>query len=138
MHICASPHLDLAAARDIGFRCVWIDRGSGREPLADYTPDSELATLDKIAAQLAQLRLGGSSQTPSSASVNGTTLRGSTAKDRFEAIAIPIPHFGVEDPWCASGADDVVNLFDGAGDDVGARLVRDASGVRTDDDVVKT
>lgn len=55
VHICASPHLDLAAARDIGFRCVWINRGSGREPLADYTPDSELATLDKVAAQLARL-----------------------------------------------------------------------------------
>ena len=31
VHVCASPHLDLAAARDMGFRCIWINRGSGRE-----------------------------------------------------------------------------------------------------------
>jgi 2-haloacid dehalogenase len=48
VHICASPHLDHAAARDIGFRCVWIDRGTGRAPLPDYTPDATLATLDKV------------------------------------------------------------------------------------------
>jgi 2-haloacid dehalogenase len=34
VHICASPHLDHAAARAIGFRCIWIDRGTGRKPLA--------------------------------------------------------------------------------------------------------
>src|SRR5258706_4376555 len=48
VHICASPHLDHAAARDIGFRCVWIDRGTGRTLLPDYTPDAILATLDQV------------------------------------------------------------------------------------------
>ncbi|PXW25750.1 haloacid dehalogenase type II [Paraburkholderia caballeronis] len=50
VHICASPHLDHAAARDIGFRCVWIDRGTGRALLPDYTPDATLATLDQVPA----------------------------------------------------------------------------------------
>ncbi|MEI5999435.1 haloacid dehalogenase type II [Paraburkholderia bengalensis] len=48
VHICASPHLDHAAARDIGFRCVWIDRGTGRTLLPDYTPDATLSTLDQV------------------------------------------------------------------------------------------
>jgi 2-haloacid dehalogenase len=48
VHICASPHLDHAAARDMGFRCIWIDRGR-RRPLADYTPDATLPTLDGVA-----------------------------------------------------------------------------------------
>ncbi len=48
VHICASPHLDLAAARDIGFRCIWINRGTGRKPLPDYTPDAEFPTLDRV------------------------------------------------------------------------------------------
>jgi 2-haloacid dehalogenase len=48
VHICASPKLDHAAARDIGFRCVWIDRGTGRRLLPDYTPDATLATLDQV------------------------------------------------------------------------------------------
>jgi 2-haloacid dehalogenase len=48
VHICASPHLDLAAARDMGFRCIWIDRGTGRKPLSDYTPDEILPTLDRV------------------------------------------------------------------------------------------
>jgi 2-haloacid dehalogenase len=48
VHICASPHLDHAAAREIGFRCVWIDRGTGRSLLPDYTPDAILATLDQV------------------------------------------------------------------------------------------
>jgi 2-haloacid dehalogenase len=50
VHICASPHLDHAAARDIGFRCVWIDRGTGRTLLPDYTPDATLARLDQVPA----------------------------------------------------------------------------------------
>lgn len=54
VHICASPHLDLAAARDIGFRCVWIDRGV-RAPLPDYTPDARLATLDLVPPLFQQL-----------------------------------------------------------------------------------
>jgi 2-haloacid dehalogenase len=48
VHICASPHLDLAAARDLGFRCIWIDRGTGRKPLPDYTPDKIFPRLDKV------------------------------------------------------------------------------------------
>ncbi|RMD60575.1 MAG: haloacid dehalogenase type II [Alphaproteobacteria bacterium] len=48
VHICASPHLDLAAARDMGFRCIWVNRGSGRKPLDDYVPDMEVRTLDRI------------------------------------------------------------------------------------------
>jgi 2-haloacid dehalogenase len=57
VHICASPHLDLAAARDIGFRCIWIDRGTGRKPLADYTPDWTFTTLDQVPAFSAEDRL---------------------------------------------------------------------------------
>lgn len=48
VHICASPHLDLAAAREMRFRCIWIDRGTGRQPLPDYTPDDVLPTLDRV------------------------------------------------------------------------------------------
>ncbi len=48
VHVCASPHLDLAAARDMGFRCIWINRGTGRKPLDDYTPDQEFQTLDRV------------------------------------------------------------------------------------------
>ena len=55
VHICASPHLDHAAARDIGFRCVWIDRGTGRTLLPDYTPDATLATLDQVPPLFASL-----------------------------------------------------------------------------------
>lgn len=47
-HICASPKLDHTAARDLGFRCVWIDRGTGRKPLDDYAPDLTLQTLDEV------------------------------------------------------------------------------------------
>lgn len=50
VHICASPHLDHAAARDIGFRCVWVDRGTGRRLLPDYTPDAIVRTLDEVPA----------------------------------------------------------------------------------------
>jgi 2-haloacid dehalogenase len=48
VHVCASPHLDLAAARDMGFRCIWIDRGTGRKPLPDYTPDQVFPKLDAV------------------------------------------------------------------------------------------
>ena len=48
LHICASPHLDLAGARDMGFRCIWIDRGTGRKPLSDYSPDAVFPTLDRV------------------------------------------------------------------------------------------
>ncbi|WP_426240122.1 haloacid dehalogenase type II [Pararhizobium sp. DWP1-1-3] len=53
VHICASPHLDLAAARHLGFRAVWVDRGTGRKPLADYRPNEIVPTLDKVPAILA-------------------------------------------------------------------------------------
>jgi 2-haloacid dehalogenase len=55
VHICASPHLDLAAARDIGFRAIWIDRGTGRRPLPDYTPDEIFPTLDKVPQRFREL-----------------------------------------------------------------------------------
>lgn len=48
LHICASPHLDLEAAKNMGFRCVWIDRGTRREPLPDYTPDAVLSDLAQV------------------------------------------------------------------------------------------
>jgi 2-haloacid dehalogenase len=48
LHICASPHLDLEAAKDMGFRCVWIDRGTRRKPLPDYTPDATLVDLAHV------------------------------------------------------------------------------------------
>ncbi|MGV8920432.1 MAG: haloacid dehalogenase type II [Pseudomonas sp.] len=51
LHICASPHLDLQVARDMGFRCVWIDRGA-RKALADYTPDATLPDLAKVPAYI--------------------------------------------------------------------------------------
>jgi len=48
LHICASPHLDLEAAKGMGFRCVWIDRGTRRKPLPDYTPDATLPDLSQV------------------------------------------------------------------------------------------
>ncbi|MCV2222234.1 haloacid dehalogenase type II [Pseudomonas mercuritolerans] len=48
VHICASPTLDHTAARDMGFRCVWIDRGTGRQLLPDYRPDAILSSLDQL------------------------------------------------------------------------------------------
>lgn len=48
VHICASPMLDHTAARDMGFRCVWIDRGTGRQLLPDYRPDAILPSLDRV------------------------------------------------------------------------------------------
>lgn len=48
VHICASPHLDLAAARELGFRCVWVDRSTGRKPLPDYQPDGTVPSLDHV------------------------------------------------------------------------------------------
>lgn len=55
VHICASPHLDHAAARDIGFRCVWVDRGTGRRLLPDYRPDATVRTLEEVPALFAGL-----------------------------------------------------------------------------------
>jgi 2-haloacid dehalogenase len=48
LHVCASPHLDLEAAKGMGFRCVWIDRGTKRKPLPDYTPDATLSNLAQV------------------------------------------------------------------------------------------
>ncbi|WEX90869.1 haloacid dehalogenase type II [Sinorhizobium garamanticum] len=48
VHICASPHLDLAAARELSFRTIWVDRGSGRKPLADYAPNETVARLSEV------------------------------------------------------------------------------------------
>lgn len=48
VHICASPVLDLAAARDLGFRCVWIDRNTGRRPPSDYVPNVILPNLHAV------------------------------------------------------------------------------------------
>ena len=53
VHICASPHLDLAAARDIGFRCIWVDRGTARKPLPDYVPDATVPSLEPVPTLLA-------------------------------------------------------------------------------------
>ena len=55
VHICASPHLDLVAARDLGFRCIWIDRGTGREAPPDYTPDAVMPRLDGVPRLFAEL-----------------------------------------------------------------------------------
>ena len=53
VHICASPHLDLAAARELGFRTVWVDRGTGRKPLSDYRPNDVVSALDRVPGILA-------------------------------------------------------------------------------------
>jgi len=53
VHICASPHLDLAAARELGFRAIWVDRGTGRKPLSDYRPNEIAPALDKVPGLLA-------------------------------------------------------------------------------------
>jgi len=58
VHICASPHLDLTAARDVGFRCIWIDRGTGRKPLPDYTPNEVFPTLDRVPEHFAAIGWG--------------------------------------------------------------------------------
>lgn len=55
VHICASPHLDHAAARDIGFRCVWVDRGTGRALLPGYQPDATVHNLHAVPGLFATL-----------------------------------------------------------------------------------
>jgi 2-haloacid dehalogenase len=58
VHICASPHLDLAAARDIGFRSIWIDRGTGRKALPDHRPDEIFPSLDYVPRCFAKIGWG--------------------------------------------------------------------------------
>lgn len=55
LHICASPHLDHPVARDMGFRCIWVDRGTGRQLLPDYRPNATVSTLDQIPSLLSSL-----------------------------------------------------------------------------------
>jgi 2-haloacid dehalogenase len=55
IHICASPHLDLQAAREMNFRAIWIDRGTPRRPLLDYTPDAIFERLDRVPVLFKQL-----------------------------------------------------------------------------------
>ncbi len=50
VHVCASPHLDLVATRDLGLRDVWIDRGTGRRPAHGYEPHAVLPSLDGLPA----------------------------------------------------------------------------------------
>ncbi|MDB5726245.1 MAG: HAD-superfamily hydrolase, subfamily variant2 [Novosphingobium sp.] len=45
VHVCASPQDDLVAAKSLGFRCVWIDRGGSGEPPAGFKPSLTLPTL---------------------------------------------------------------------------------------------
>lgn len=52
VHICASPQLDHTAARGMGFRCIWINRATGRELLPDYTPDAVFPALDHVPGYL--------------------------------------------------------------------------------------
>jgi 2-haloalkanoic acid dehalogenase type II len=53
VHVCASPHLDLVAARDLSFRAVWIDRGTGRRAPEDYAPAAVLPSLEGVPALFA-------------------------------------------------------------------------------------
>ncbi|WP_245318831.1 hypothetical protein [Consotaella salsifontis] len=46
------------AARDLGFRAIWIDRGTGRRAPADYTPNEVFPTLDRVPALFAEIGWG--------------------------------------------------------------------------------
>jgi 2-haloacid dehalogenase len=48
VHICASPHLDLVATRDLGIRDVWIDRGAGRRLPEGYQPAAIASLLSDV------------------------------------------------------------------------------------------
>ena len=58
LHVAQSLYHDIAPARALGFRCVWVNRragrpGGGATPPSDVTPDLEvpdLATLARMAA----------------------------------------------------------------------------------------
>ncbi len=47
-HVAAGVRVDLAAARDLGFRAAWVDRNTGDAPLPDYRPDLTVTTLDGL------------------------------------------------------------------------------------------
>ena len=47
-HIAAGIRVDLAAARDLGFRTAWVDRNTGDAPLTDYRPDLTVTSLDGV------------------------------------------------------------------------------------------
>lgn len=55
LHICASPTLDLTAARDLGFRSVWIDRNTGRRSPTGYVPNVLLPNLHAVPHVLASM-----------------------------------------------------------------------------------
>jgi 2-haloacid dehalogenase len=48
VHICASPHLDLVACRDLGIRAIWINRRAGQTGIEDFTPLTELPDLSGV------------------------------------------------------------------------------------------
>lgn len=48
VHICASPHLDLTAARNLHVRAVWVDRGTGRKAPTGFEPDEVAHGLDMV------------------------------------------------------------------------------------------
>lgn len=48
VHVCASPHLDLVAARDLQFRAIWVDRGTGRKPISNYQPNEVVPLLSHL------------------------------------------------------------------------------------------
>ena len=50
VHVCASPHLDLVATRELGLRDVWIDRGTGRRPIDGHRPRAVLPNLEGVPA----------------------------------------------------------------------------------------
>ena len=47
-HVAAGVRVDLAAARDLGFRAAWVDRDAGEAPLPDYGPNLTVTTLDGV------------------------------------------------------------------------------------------
>lgn len=55
VHVCASTALDHTAARDLQFRCVWINRGTYRRPLSDYTADLVIPSLDRLITSFTEL-----------------------------------------------------------------------------------
>ena len=47
-HVAAGVRVDLAAARDLGFRAAWVNRNTGDAPLSDYRPGLVVTTLDGV------------------------------------------------------------------------------------------